>query len=101
MEYQVNLILTLWDKKKASYTTGLRKIKLSFPPFFGLSFIHGPFHFGEIKKIAWVEEHGIFSCSLDYVSRDDADEDLEFLVKMAKKADYEGFDEVYQHPKYS
>jgi len=94
MEYNVTIILNLYSKNRIQFSSGYREIKLPFVPFLGLSFLTGTMDFGQIERITWIESENRFNCSIDYESKG-SDDDLEFLIKMAKKEGYQAFDEIY------
>lgn len=94
MEYDVTIILNLYNKNRNQFSSGYRELKLPFVPFVGLSFLNGPFDFGKVDRIAWTESENRFSCSIDYESKG-VDDDLEFLIKMAKEEGYSSLDKIY------
>lgn len=93
MVYNVTIILNLYSKNRAKFSSGYRELKLPFAPFIGLSFLNGTIDFGMIERITWIEPESRFSCSIDYESKG-SDDDLEFLISEAKKEGYQAFDKI-------
>jgi len=87
MQYNVTIIVHIFDIKNQKYLAGYREIELPFAPYIGLSVQSGGVDFGGLNTVTWVELESRFICTIRYDTQHSED-DLEFILNEAKSVGY-------------